>query len=159
MGGLINPRPGCGQYRAGFSKTGGSPKPGKRAPCQKIIVPSQLPVQTVSSDLPRSFWKKLFLLVFFQTSLLSPVHTYKYPDSDQTLTQPRNTFASYSYEIWPENSVNYTGGKKVRLNPFSEEAYVQTFFVTKGQVAYILVPYHQAILTFVSTWMGDKLLS
>ena len=29
MGGLINPRP------AGFSNTGGSPKPRKRAPCQK----------------------------------------------------------------------------------------------------------------------------
>ena len=35
MGGLINPRPLCGQYRAGFSNTGGSPKPQKRAPCQK----------------------------------------------------------------------------------------------------------------------------
>ena len=35
MGGLINPRPGRGQYRAGFSNTGGSPKPQKRAPCQK----------------------------------------------------------------------------------------------------------------------------
>ena len=35
MGGLINPRPGRGQYRAGFSNTGGSPKPRKRAPCQK----------------------------------------------------------------------------------------------------------------------------
>ena len=34
-GGLINPRPGRGQYRAGFSNTGGSPKPRKRAPCQK----------------------------------------------------------------------------------------------------------------------------
>ena len=33
MGGLINPRPGRGQ--AGFSNTDGSPKPGKRAPCQK----------------------------------------------------------------------------------------------------------------------------
>ena len=35
MGGLINPRPWRGQYRAGFSNTGGSPKPRKRAPCQK----------------------------------------------------------------------------------------------------------------------------
>ena len=35
MGGLINPHPGRGQYRAGFSNTGGSPKPRKRAPCQK----------------------------------------------------------------------------------------------------------------------------
>ena len=35
MGGLTNPRPGRGQYRAGFSNTGGSPKPRKRAPCQK----------------------------------------------------------------------------------------------------------------------------
>ena len=35
MGGLINPHPGRGQYRAGFSKTGGSPRPRKRAPCQK----------------------------------------------------------------------------------------------------------------------------
>ena len=34
-GGLINPRPGHGQYRAGFSNTGGSPEPRKRAPCQK----------------------------------------------------------------------------------------------------------------------------
>ena len=36
MGGLINPRPGRGQYRAGFSNTGGSPKPRKTAPCQKV---------------------------------------------------------------------------------------------------------------------------
>ena len=35
MGGLINPRPWRGQYRAGFSNTGGSPKPRKRAPCPK----------------------------------------------------------------------------------------------------------------------------
>ena len=35
MGGLINPRSGRGQYRAGFSNTDGSPKPRKRAPCQK----------------------------------------------------------------------------------------------------------------------------
>ena len=35
MDGLINPRPGRGQYRAGFSNTGGSPKPRKRAPCLK----------------------------------------------------------------------------------------------------------------------------
>ena len=35
MGGLINPRPWRGQYRTGFSNTGGSPKPRKRAPCQK----------------------------------------------------------------------------------------------------------------------------
>ena len=35
MGGLINPRPGGGQYRAGFSNTGASPEPRKRAPCQK----------------------------------------------------------------------------------------------------------------------------
>ena len=35
MGGLINPRPGRGQYRAGFSNTGGSPKPRNRAPYQK----------------------------------------------------------------------------------------------------------------------------
>ena len=35
MGGLINPRPGCGQYRAGFLNTGGSPKPRKRVLCQK----------------------------------------------------------------------------------------------------------------------------
>ena len=35
MGGLINPRPGRGQHQAGFSNTGGSPKPRKRAPCQK----------------------------------------------------------------------------------------------------------------------------
>ena len=35
MGGLINPRPGRGQYRADFSNTGESPKPRKRAPCQK----------------------------------------------------------------------------------------------------------------------------
>ena len=35
MGGLINPCPGYGQYRAGLSNTGGSPKPRKRAPCQK----------------------------------------------------------------------------------------------------------------------------
>ena len=34
MGGLINPRPRRGQYRAGFSNTGGSPKPQKRVPCQ-----------------------------------------------------------------------------------------------------------------------------
>ena len=34
-GGLINPRPGRGEYRAGFSNTGGSPKPRKRVPCQK----------------------------------------------------------------------------------------------------------------------------
>ena len=32
--GLINPR---GQYRASFSNTGGSPKPRKRAPCQKKL--------------------------------------------------------------------------------------------------------------------------
>ena len=38
MGGLINPRPGRGQYRAGFPNTGGSPKPRKRAPCQKKAV-------------------------------------------------------------------------------------------------------------------------
>ena len=36
-GGLINPRPGRGQYRASFSNTGGSPKPRKRAPCQKRV--------------------------------------------------------------------------------------------------------------------------
>ena len=35
MDGLINPRPGRGQFWAGFSNTGGSPKPRKRAPCQK----------------------------------------------------------------------------------------------------------------------------
>ena len=35
MGGPINPRPGRGQYRAGFSNTGGSPKPRKKAPCKK----------------------------------------------------------------------------------------------------------------------------
>ena len=35
MGGLINPRPGRIQYRAGLSNTGGSPGPRKRAPCQK----------------------------------------------------------------------------------------------------------------------------
>ena len=35
MGGLINPRPGRGQYRAGFSNIGGSSKPQKRAPCEK----------------------------------------------------------------------------------------------------------------------------
>ena len=35
MGSLINPRPKRGQYQAGFSNTGGSPKPRKRAPCQK----------------------------------------------------------------------------------------------------------------------------
>ena len=34
-GGLINPRPWRGQYQAGFSNTGGSPKPRKRAPYQK----------------------------------------------------------------------------------------------------------------------------
>ena len=34
-GGLINPRPWHGQYRASFSNTDGSPKPRKRAPCQK----------------------------------------------------------------------------------------------------------------------------
>ena len=34
-GGLINPRSGRGKYRAGFSNTGGSPEPRKRAPCQK----------------------------------------------------------------------------------------------------------------------------
>ena len=33
MGGLINLRPWHGQYRAGFSNTGGSPKPRKKAPC------------------------------------------------------------------------------------------------------------------------------
>ena len=38
VGGLINPRPGRGQYRAGFSNTGGSPKHRKRAPCQKSVV-------------------------------------------------------------------------------------------------------------------------
>ena len=37
-GGLIYPRPWSGQYRAGFSNTGGSPKPRKRAPCQKNVV-------------------------------------------------------------------------------------------------------------------------
>ena len=37
MGGLINPHPGCGQYRACFSNTGGSPKPRKRAACQKKV--------------------------------------------------------------------------------------------------------------------------
>ena len=35
MGGLINPLPVRGQHRAGFANTGGSPKPRKRAPCQK----------------------------------------------------------------------------------------------------------------------------
>ena len=30
MGGLINPRPERGQYRAGFSNTGGSLKPQKK---------------------------------------------------------------------------------------------------------------------------------
>ena len=34
MGGQTNPRPGRGQYRAGFSNTGGCPKPQKKAPCQ-----------------------------------------------------------------------------------------------------------------------------
>ena len=40
---------------------------------------------------------------------------YKYPDSGWiptfifTLTQPRNTFASYGYEIWTENLENYYG--------------------------------------------------
>ena len=38
MGGLINPRPWRGQYRAGFSNNGGSPKPRKRAPCQKNYI-------------------------------------------------------------------------------------------------------------------------
>ena len=37
MGGPTNPRPGLGQYRAGFSNNGGSPKPRKRAPFQKKI--------------------------------------------------------------------------------------------------------------------------
>ena len=37
MGGLINPRPWRGQYRAGFSNTGGSPKPQKREPGQKKL--------------------------------------------------------------------------------------------------------------------------
>ena len=37
-GGLINPRPRRRQYRAGFSNTGGSPKPRKRAPCQKKTI-------------------------------------------------------------------------------------------------------------------------
>ena len=37
LGGLINPRPGRGQYRAVFSNTGGSPKPRKRALCQKSL--------------------------------------------------------------------------------------------------------------------------
>ena len=37
-GGLINPRPRRGQYRAGFSNTGGSPKPRKRAPCKKTLI-------------------------------------------------------------------------------------------------------------------------
>ena len=37
MGGLTNPRPGRGQYRAGFSNNGVSSKPQKRAPCQKKI--------------------------------------------------------------------------------------------------------------------------
>ena len=35
MGGLINPRPGRGQYRAGFSNTGGSPKPRKEGAVSK----------------------------------------------------------------------------------------------------------------------------
>ena len=37
MGGLINLRPGRGQYRACSSNTDGSPKPRKTAPCQKSI--------------------------------------------------------------------------------------------------------------------------
>ena len=36
MGGLINPRPWHRQYRSSFSNIGGSPKPQKRAPGQKI---------------------------------------------------------------------------------------------------------------------------
>ena len=48
MGGLINPRPGRGQYRASFSNTGGSPKPRKRAPCQKKII--QVHVQKFKVD-------------------------------------------------------------------------------------------------------------
>ena len=35
MGGLIKPRAGHGQYRTGFSKTGGFRKLRKRAPCKK----------------------------------------------------------------------------------------------------------------------------
>ena len=36
IGGPINPLPWRGQNRVGFLNTGGSPKPQKRAPCQKI---------------------------------------------------------------------------------------------------------------------------
>ena len=37
MGGLKKARPRRGQYRAGFSNTGGSPKLQKRAQCQKKV--------------------------------------------------------------------------------------------------------------------------
>ena len=47
MGGLINPRPGRGQDRTGFSNTGGSPKPRKRAPCQKKILPFLQTIRTL----------------------------------------------------------------------------------------------------------------
>ena len=35
-GGLTNPRPWRGRFRAGYSNTGGPPLPRKRAPVQKI---------------------------------------------------------------------------------------------------------------------------
>ena len=61
MGDLINPRPWRGQYRAGFSNTGGSPKPRKRAPCQKrefniieylLCLSEDMPINNLSSVQP-----------------------------------------------------------------------------------------------------------
>ena len=44
-GGLTNPRPWRGRYRAGCSNTGGPPLPRKRAPLQKKMwVDSECPV-------------------------------------------------------------------------------------------------------------------
>ena len=76
MHGLINPCPGRGQYQAGFSNTGGSSKPRKRAPCQKkkeniflkFIVTYQLTawlsdktVESLSQDMRLDLFRKLTL--------------------------------------------------------------------------------------------------
>ena len=49
MGGIISPRSERGKYQAVFSNTGGSPKPRKKAPCQKRA-PSPVPAGHSTKD-------------------------------------------------------------------------------------------------------------
>ena len=68
MGGLINPRPGRRQYRAGFSNTDGSPKPRKRAPCQKS---PNVERQDLCDTFFQSCWPHWEVYRNFQPSLTS----------------------------------------------------------------------------------------